>query len=105
MAELSPRALGWFIEAVLPVVMERTGLPREEAAIAAESLVPPFEQDDDGNIVLRGADGEIVGVVSKDDINPFDVIDDIEEAGAAAEVEEPDDGDEAEGDEDLRSPE
>lgn len=88
MAELSPRALGWFIEAVLPVVMERTGLPREEAAIAAASLVPPFEQDDEGSIVLRGADGEIVGVVSKDDINPFDVIDDIEESGAAAEIED-----------------
>lgn len=93
MAELSPRALGWFIEAVLPAVMERTGLPREQAAVAAESLVPPFEQDEEGNIVLRGADGKVVGAVSKDDVNPFDVIDDIEEAGASVEIE---DGDEVE---------
>ena len=96
MAELSPRALGWFIEAVLPVVMERTGLPREEAAVAAESLVPPFEQDEEGNIVLRGADGRVVGSVSKDDVNPFDVIDDIEEAGASAEIEDGEEADEVE---------
>jgi hypothetical protein len=96
MAELSPRALGWFIEAVLPVVMERTGLPREEAAVAAESLVPPFEQDEEGNIVLRGADGTIVGAVSKDDVNPFDVIDDIEESGASVEIEDGEDADEVE---------
>ncbi len=88
MAVMSPRALGWFIEAVLPTVVELTGLPPEEASVAAESLVPPFEQDDEGKIILRGGDGKVVGLVSMDDINPYDVLDDIEESGGAAEIED-----------------
>lgn len=78
MADLSPEALERFIEAVLPKVLEVTGLSREEAEVAAVSLVPPLEQDEAGDIILRGEDGQLVGLMPAGALDPYEILEGLE---------------------------
>lgn len=79
MSDLSVKALERFVAAVLPKVIALTGLPREDAEIAAVSLLPPVEEDDAGNILLRDEEGRLVGSVPADEIDPYEVLEAIEE--------------------------
>lgn len=74
MADLSPAALRRFIDATVAKVVEATGLPIEEARVAAVSLLPPFEEDDAGNILLRDEEGRFVGSVPADEIDPYEIL-------------------------------
>ncbi len=74
MADLSPEALDRFVEAVLPKVLEVTGLQGEAAEVAAVSLVPPFEEDEAGNLVLRGEDDHVVGRIPAGELDPYEVL-------------------------------
>jgi len=78
MADLSPSALRRFIDATAPKVVEATGLPVDEARVAAVSLVPPFEEDGEGNAVLRLEGGQIVGRVPLAELDPYDVLEGLE---------------------------
>lgn len=78
MADLSEKDLERFIEAVLPKVLEVTGLTGEAAEVAAVSLVPPFEEDEVGNLVLRGEDDQVVGRIPAGELDPYAVLEGLE---------------------------
>lgn len=79
MADLNPEALRRFIDAIVPRIVELTGLSREQAKVAAVSLIPPFEEDGAGNILLRDEEGRLVGSVSAAEIDPCEVLEGIED--------------------------
>jgi len=78
MADLNPAALDRFIGATVQKVIEVTGLAVDEARVAAVSLVPPFEEDENGNAVLRLEDGQIVGRVPLAELDPYAVLEGLE---------------------------
>lgn len=77
MAELSEATLDAFVAAIVPRIVEATGMTQAEAEAVAVSAVPPFDMDGDA-VVLRDAAGTVRAVVSEDVLDPYGLLESLE---------------------------